>query len=190
MLKFLAGFAAAVVIVFLAAFSYVRLGLFDPRADIAVSSLESKVAMPSLDAAVDRRAEEVHNPLQPTEANLIAGAKIYQADCASCHGDIQHTHGALAGALYPRAPQFLEDAPDMPENQNHYIIEHGIRLTGMPAWKQVLNDQQIWQVTTLLGQMDKLPSTVTDSWKAMAAASAQPEPAQPIAKNETPMHMH
>ncbi len=51
MLKFLAGFAAAVVVVFLAAYSYVRLGFFDPRADIPVGSVETKIAMPSLDAA-------------------------------------------------------------------------------------------------------------------------------------------
>jgi mono/diheme cytochrome c family protein len=170
MWKFVAGFAAAAVLIALAAFSYVRLGFFDPRADIAVGTLESRVAMPALDAAVDRRAEDTKNPLQPSEANLIAGAKIYQADCASCHGDIRRTHAQLADSLYPRAPQFLEDAPDMPENQNYYIVEHGIRLTGMPAWKQVLSPQEMWQVTTLLSHMDKLPPQVSDAWKTMAAA--------------------
>ena len=194
MSKFLAGFAAAVAVVFLAVFSYARLGLFDPRADIPVSSLESHVAMPALDAAVDRHAENTKNPLQPTEANLIAGAKIYQADCASCHGDIHRPHATLAKSLYPRAPQFLEDAPDMPENQNHYIVEHGIRLTGMPAWKGVLNDQQMWQVTTLLGNLDKLPPHVTDAWKTMAAATPETGISQPEftsdlqAKQAMPMH--
>jgi len=183
MLKFLVGFAAAIVIVFLAAFSYVRLGLFDPRADIEVGSLETTIAMPSLDAAVDRRAEGARNPLLPTEANLIAGARIYQADCASCHGDIHRTQGALAASLYPRAPQFLEDAPDMPENQNYYIVAHGIRLTGMPAWKQVLSEQEMWQVTTLLSHLGKLPPQVSDKWKLMAGATPDTESSQVGPKN-------
>jgi len=185
MAKFLAGFAAAIVVVVVAALSYVRLGLFDPRADKEVGSLESKLAMPSLDAAVERRAEDAKNPLQPTEATLDAGARIYQANCASCHGDIHRTHGALAASLYPRAPQFLEDAPDMPENQNYYIIEHGIRLTGMPAWKQVLSQQEMWQVTTLLSHLDKLPPQVSDKWKAIAVAAPNSESPQAGPGNDT-----
>src|SRR5487761_289476 len=38
-------------------------------------------------------------------------------------------------------------------DQNFYIIQHGIRLSGMPAWKQSLSDQQIWQLTTFLSHM-------------------------------------
>jgi thiosulfate dehydrogenase len=194
MRKFIAGFAVAIVFVLLAGYCYVRLGFFDPRADIAVGSLESKIAMPSLDAAIDRRAPQTQNPVQLTDANLTAGIKVYQANCASCHGDVGHPHGALAEALYPRAPQFVEGAPDMPENQNYYIIAHGIRLSGMPAWKQVLSEQEMWQVTTLLSQMDKLPPQVSDAWKAMAGGSLKAEstPGEPKTepKGEKGMPMH
>ncbi len=128
--------------------------------------------LPGLDASVDRRAPEVHNPVAPTDANLIAGMKIYQTNCASCHGDVHQRHGMFADALYPRAPQFMEDAPDMPENQNFYIIQYGIRMSGMPAWNKLLNDQQMWQATTFLSHMDKLPPQVKDAWKA--AVEGQP----------------
>ena len=60
----------------------------------------------------------------------------------------------------------------MPENQNFYIIQHGIRLSGMPAWKPVLNEQQMWQVTTFLSHMDKLPPQVSDAWKTAAGGSS------------------
>ncbi len=171
MRKVFLGFVIAVVVVLGDGFLCVRFGLMDPRADIPVNSLERRIAMPSLDAAVDRRAPEVQNPVQPTDANLIAGMKVYQTNCASCHGDIHHPHGMLADALYPRAPQFVEDTADMPENQNFYIIQHGIRLSGMPAWKQVLNEQEMWQVTAFLSHMDKLSPQVSDAWKAVAGSS-------------------
>ena len=93
--------------------------------------LESEIAMPALDAAVDRLAPETHNPHQPTDVNLIAGMKIYQSNCAGCHGAIQQSHAAFGDASYPPASQFVQDAPDMPENQDLYIIQHGIRLSGM-----------------------------------------------------------
>lgn len=173
MRKFLLGFAVAVIVVLLAGFCYVRFGLIDPRADIPVGAFESKIAMPSLDAAVERRAPGAQNPVQPTDVNLAAGMKVYQANCASCHGDIHHPRGMLADALYPRAPQFLEDAPDMPENQNFYIIQHGIRLSGMPAWKQTLGEQEMWQLTTFLSHMDKLPPVVSQQWKTIASGSME-----------------
>ena len=173
MRKFALGFVIGIAVITLAVFAYVRFGFMDPRADIPVDGLEQKVAMPSLDASVERRAPETKNPVDPSGPNLIAGMRVYQTNCASCHGDVSHPHGPLADSLYPRAPQFVEDSPDMPENQNFYIVQHGIRLSGMPAWRQSLSDQQIWQVTTFLSQMDKLPSEVSEQWKTAAGGPAE-----------------
>ena len=160
------------VAVLLVGFCYLRFGYVDPRADIPINSLEQAIAMPSLDASLDRRAPQLKTPIQPTDANLVAGMKIYQTNCAGCHGDVDHPHGIFADALYPRPPQFVEDAPDMPENQNFYIIQHGIRLSGMPAWKQSLSNQQMWQLVTFLSHINKLPPQVSGAWKAAANSSA------------------
>ncbi len=172
MRKYLLGFAAGIVVVLLVGFSYVRFGFVNSCADMPVNSMESMMAMPALDASVARRAPEVPNPVSPTDDNLVAGMKIYQANCATCHGDVHRPEAMLADALYPRAPQFVDDAPDMPENQNFYIIQHGVRLSGMPAWGQTLNAQQMWQVTTFLSHMDKLPPQVSDAWKTAAGGPA------------------
>jgi mono/diheme cytochrome c family protein len=173
MIRFLIGFLTAVVLVLLALFYYVRLGFVDPRADIEPGPLETKLIMPALDASVDRRAPSTKNPVQPTTENLIAGMKIYQANCAGCHGDISHTHSVLSDSFYPRVPQFLEDSPDMPENQNFYIIQHGVRMSGMPAWKASLKESETWQVTTFLSHMDRLPPQVLAAWKTAAAGTGK-----------------
>jgi mono/diheme cytochrome c family protein len=168
---FLLGFIAAVFIVLLAEFLWVRLGFVDPRADVAESKLERAVAMPSLDASLDRHASQARNPVDATDANLTAGMKIYQTNCAGCHGDIHQTHALFGDEFYPRVREFMEDAPDMPENQNFYIIQHGVRLSGMPAWKGSLNEQEMWQVTTFLSHMNKLSPLLTEQWKAMTTPS-------------------
>jgi mono/diheme cytochrome c family protein len=185
MVRFLIGFVAGVVVLLLALFCYVRFGFVDPRADAEVGALEKKVAMPALDASVDRRAPEAKNPIQPTDDNLISGMKIYQAGCAECHGDIVHPHIEFGNSFYPRAPQFVEDAPDMPENQNFYIIQHGVRLSGMPAWKSNLKEQEIWQVTTFLSHMDKLSPQVTVAWKAEAGGSESGDSSAAGSKTES-----
>jgi thiosulfate dehydrogenase len=170
MRRFFSGFIAAVVIIFLVGFLWLRLGYVDGRADAPENGLERAVAMPALDASVRRHASQVQNPVAATDDNLVAGMKIYQNNCAGCHGDVHQPHAALGDSLSPRAPQFMEDAPDMPEYQNFYIIEHGIRLSGMPAMRGSLQEEEIWQVTTFLSHMDKLPPPVAEQWKALAAA--------------------
>lgn len=170
MVRILVGFLIGIVVALVGAVCYVRFGFVDPRADAEMGALEMKIAMPALDASVDRRASDIKNPVQPTDDNLLAGMNIYQQNCAGCHGDIQHAHQPFGVSFYPRAPQFVEDAPDMPENQNFYIIQHGIRLSGMPAWAQILDEQKIWKVTTFLSHMDKLPPAVVLAWKTAASA--------------------
>jgi mono/diheme cytochrome c family protein len=187
MRKFLLGFLTAIIVFALAGFSYVRFGFMDPRADIPVNGLEQRVAMPALDASVERRAPETKNPVDSSDANLLAGMKVYQTNCAGCHGDVNHPHGPLADSFYPRAPQFAEDSPDMPENQNFYVVQHGIRLSGMPAWRNSLSDQQMWQVTTFLHHMDKLPSEVSEQWKTAAGGPAEDGSSSHRSSKDMPM---
>ncbi len=49
----------------------------------------------------------------------------------------------------------MTDMADMPENQNFYILQHGIRWTAMPGWRNVLSEQQTWQ--TFLSHIRDLP---------------------------------
>ncbi|MGH9598516.1 MAG: c-type cytochrome [Terracidiphilus sp.] len=170
MLKFVAGFIVAIIVLIACVFCYVRFGFVNPRADTPVSWLETSIGMPALDASVARHAPDAKNPVPADDADLAAGMKVYQSNCSSCHGDPVHPVAIFANALKPRPPQFVRDVPSMPENQDFYIIEHGIRLSGMPAWKEPLSGQQVWQVTTFLSHMHKLPPDVMTQWKTAASA--------------------
>ena len=148
------------------------------RADILPTSLENNLAMRVMDANVERNAPKTVNPVQPSAQNIAAGASIYRKHCALCHGDPSRPKSPLADTLYPPPPQFTTNPPDMKENENFYIILHGVRWTGMPGWKNVLQDQEIWQVVTFLSHMNNLPPaaravfSVTDA--SPAAAPVKP----------------
>ena len=64
----------------------------------------------------------------------------------------------------------------MPEYEDFYIIEHGVRLSGMPAWHQSLTYEQMWQVTTFLVHLNKLPAPVEQQWKSDATDSGVDSP--------------
>jgi hypothetical protein len=70
MKKFFLGFLTAIVVLILAGVFYARSGMLDPRADIPVNAVEKKIAMPMLDASVDRHAPEAKNPVEPTDEAL------------------------------------------------------------------------------------------------------------------------
>jgi thiosulfate dehydrogenase len=151
--------AGVTIMVLIAAGLFVALtGLVSMRADTPPSRIEAILAGHAMDANVGRSAPKVPNLVAADEASLLAGAQLYREHCALCHGDPAHPKSPLADAFNPPAPQFVSDKPDMPENQNFYIIAHGIRWTGMPSWKGVLSEQQTWQVVTFLSHMDSLPS--------------------------------
>jgi mono/diheme cytochrome c family protein len=128
----------------------------------------------ALDASVEKRAADLKNPLEPTDAVLTEGMHIYVQNCGECHGSPKETESKFGTALNPHAPQFMKRTPDMPDNQNYYITKHGVRLTGMLAWGKLLNDDQLWKVTTFLSHMDKLPPAVDQEWKNPTAPNPPP----------------
>jgi thiosulfate dehydrogenase len=150
-------------------------GFVSMRADNPPSKMEATLAGHAMDASVARAAPKVANPVTAEEANLVAGARLYRDHCTLCHGDPVHPKSLLADSLNPPAPQFMNDMADMPENQNFYILEHGIRWTAMPGWKNVLTDQQIWQLVTFLSHMHNLPPAAKQVF-AETAPRAQPLP--------------
>jgi len=172
---YMLGIITALVVLAGIAYFYLTLGYLDVRADVSPSSFESNYAMKFLDASVDRHAPPGDSPVQPTEANLRDGMHLYQDNCAMCHASPQHPEKKFGHPFYPPVPDFLKDAPDMEENANFYIIKHGVRWSGMPAWGNTLSDQQIWTLVTFLGHMGKLPAAVEQEWQRAEARSQQPE---------------
>jgi thiosulfate dehydrogenase len=146
-----------VILILAVGLVFALLGFVNMRADNPPSHLETAIAGHAMDASVGRAAPKLTNPLAADEANLLAGARLYREHCTLCHGDSAHPKAPLSDSLNPPAPQFMDDKADMGENQNFFILQHGIRWTAMPGWKNVLNDQQLWQLVTFLSHMSNLP---------------------------------
>jgi len=139
---------------------------------------ERQITGMALNGRIDR--EEIKTPPIPAdETAFVAGAQVYRDQCASCHG----FHGkpsAFAGHMYPKAPPLWEKhhngdtvgVSDDPLSETYWKVANGIRLTGMPSYKEILSDTQIWQVTLLLANADKpLPPAALDILRPDAAAA-------------------
>jgi mono/diheme cytochrome c family protein len=122
---------------------------------------EKQMAHKALNAVVEREMPK-NIPIQADEANFTAGAHIYRENCAVCHGLPGQPQTPIAKGMYPKPPVLLEGkgVTDDPAGESYWKVANGIRLTGMPAFKPSLNDTQMWQVSLLLAQADKLPASV------------------------------
>ena len=165
---FLYGIVFSIVVFLVGTIWITKGGYRDMRADQPPSFLDRTMGMAAVYASTDRHAPDVKNPVSPTEENLVAGAQLFVNHCAGCHGVPSNKESQFSKSFYPPAPGFFADAPDMPENQNFYIIEHGIRWTGMPAWSQTLSDAQVWQLVTFLSNIQKLPPSALKAFEPPA----------------------
>lgn len=168
---FVLGIIVTLVALALGAYIYLEHGFVSARADVKPGTMDSWLGS-AMDASTSRHAPKVTNPSPDTQETLLAGAKLYGSRCGVCHGTPADHDSKLGMAFYPPAPQFFgDDPPDMKENENFYIIKHGVRMTAMPAWTDLLNDQQIWQTVALLKHIDQknVPAAVQQELNAPKA---------------------
>ncbi len=161
MKTFFAGLIVGVILVVLGVFGYFLSG----KAPIATSAspipferfLEGKALQAKLDQEMPKSV-----PIPVDEPNLLAGARVYRDNCAVCHALPGQPATAIAQGMFPRPPELLRGKGVIgdPAGETYWKVVNGIRLSGMPGFRQSLSDTQAWQVSVMLANADKLPSSV------------------------------
>jgi mono/diheme cytochrome c family protein len=178
MRNFVLGVIVTLAVLILGGLTIAMLGFMPANADSTPPRWEHRLANGALDASMERRAPRVTSPVPPTDENLIDGMKIYNMNCASCHGDLDRKPNTFGKSFYPPAPNLILHPLDDPEWHIFYAVRTGIRYTGMPAWGKTLSEQDMWKVTAFLSRLEKLPPAVQDYWKkatGVAPPAAAPE---------------
>lgn len=161
-----AGVIASVVIYFV--------GGFAPVATSAQAMpFEKRLANAALEARVEKEMPKTP-PVAADNATYSAGTQVFRDNCAICHGLPDQDRTAIAAGMYPRPPQLFrgKGVSDDPPGETYWKVANGIRLTGMPAFRGSLSDTQIWQVSLLLANSDKLPDSIR---QALRAPLTQPQ---------------
>lgn len=141
------------------------LGVWPVQATATPPRWERAIGRIAFNAAVARRAPRVTNPIQATPEELLKGMRVYRDGCAGCHGSYGRPSEWGTAGFYPRVPQFADAPPRKPVWQLHWIVQHGVRYTGMGAWERLAPDSTIWQVVTFLSHLDSLPPAVDAQWR-------------------------
>jgi len=164
--KFVLGFVVAIALVVVCLGGYLKFGALPVAVADKPFPFEKAIVRVPMGARIDRELKSA--PFGTSEDVFEAGAHVYKAECASCHGTPGHDV-AFAKYMYPSAPQLWKKhahnnvvgVSDDEAGETYWKVANGIRLTGMPSYQHVLSDTQMWQVSLLLKNADQqLPDPV------------------------------
>jgi len=164
--KVLLGFALGIVVVIAALAIYFRWGSPPVAIGDKPFPFEKAIVRTPLHARIDSQIQQP--PFGISEDVYETGAKVYKAQCAACHG-VPGQDVSYAKYMYPTAPQLWKkhargNAVGVSHDsagETYWKVANGIRLTGMPGYKHILSDTQMWDVSLLLKNADQqLPDPV------------------------------
>lgn len=84
----------------------------------------------------------------------------YQEMCRYCHGVPEYAPKEFASGLYPSPPEMTDGhvQEEWKSSQIYWIIKHGIKITGMPAFGPTHSDKEIWGLAAITEQVPRMTS--------------------------------
>ena len=161
MKAFLAGLVIGLVLVALGVYAYFVTGMAPVATAAEAMPFEKILAHRALNARVEKEAPK-NVPVAADESTFMAGAQVYRDQCAVCHGLPGQQPTAIAKGMFPHPPGLFhgKGVTDDEPGETYWKVANGIRLTGMPGFNRSLSETQMWQVSLLLANADKLPDSV------------------------------
>jgi mono/diheme cytochrome c family protein len=163
---FLAGLIIGVGLIVGGAVYYVLSGRAPAAVEDKPFPFERFFAHKALNARIEEEMPK-SVPIPADETAFLAGADVYQHHCGICHGRPNSDQSPIGKGMYPKPPELFKGkgVTDDPPGETYWKVAHGIRLTGMPEFKHALNDTEMWQVSVLLANADKISDAVKDRLK-------------------------
>lgn len=142
----------------LLAASVVLAGAHGWSAQAEPTGIERWIARRARDAALPTAAKNQANPVS-NKPEVLAEARAHWADhCASCHANDGSGDGVMGKHMYPPSPDMRKSATqNLSDGELFYIIQNGIRLTGMPAWAGSGHDaEDSWKLVHFIRHLPNL----------------------------------
>jgi cytochrome c553 len=137
-----------------------------------------------------RRSIATHSLAIKAPANLsdaamiLRGAGHYETGCRSCHGAPGTPSPRIGQAMLPAAPELGPRIHELTPEKLFYVVKHGLKFTGMPAWPAQERDDEVWAMVAFLL---KLPEIDGDEYRGLvhgepaAVPPMQTMPGAPLA---------
>lgn len=151
----------------LVAVGFIYSGFYNVAADEPHTGIVSTVLETVRVRSIAARADSASVPDLSDPEQIRSGAGNYDAMCAQCHLAPGMAETELHRGLLPTPPNLAEHRIGDPAKA-FWVIKHGIKFTGMPAWGESMGDDYIWGLVALI---NRLPELDASQYQALVAAS-------------------
>ena len=147
-------------------------GVYNVAASYPHSQIARWVLHTTMKNSVRAHAEKAPPP--PTDLASLEnmGLRYYREMCVQCHGAPGVEPAEAGKGLRPEPPDLAEVVPEWSDKELFWIVKHGIRFTGMPAWGPTHDDKEIWSIVAFA---KKLPSMTAKEYHALVDKLAPDE---------------
>jgi mono/diheme cytochrome c family protein len=138
------------------------------------TAIEARVARTLRRWAIPTDAREAPNPIPPSPRVLRAGLEHFADHCATCHANDGSGQTEIGRNLHPRAPDLRRPPTQaLTDGELFYIIENGVRLTGMPAWGRPGGAEGSWHLVHFIRHLPQLTSEEKAEMEALNPKSPE-----------------
>ena len=135
------------------------------------SSAEAFIAGRMQRIAIPMTAREARNPLNATPEVLSGAMEHYADHCAICHANDGTGNTMIGRGLYPKPPDMTQpETQALSDGELYYIIQNGIRLTGMPAFGEESDgtgSAESWALVTFIRHLPQISADELAAMKKM-----------------------
>jgi len=131
----------------------------EPHIDVVRWTLET-----TMRRSVASRVGSLTAPRHPADELIAEGARHYAESCVYCHGAPGQEPAEWSRGMRPEPPHLVEAASEWTPSELHWIIENGIKMTGMPAFGPHHNAEQIRAISAFV---TRLPGLAPQDYRAL-----------------------
>ena len=161
MAKLLSSIAIFLLVVVGMGAIFIYSGTYDVGADRHHTALVAKVLTILREHSIAKHAAGITVPVLDDPALVLKGAGQYAAMCTGCHLAPDMTHSEIRPGLYPEPPNLSKVR--VPAREAFWVIKHGIKMSGMPAWGTTHDDATLWSIVAFVRRLpDMSPAEYRD----------------------------
>jgi len=161
---------------------FVESGFYDIGADDHHTAIFLGIIDELRERSIAVRDRSIDLRLEEAPERVAAGAERYAALCAGCHLAPGMTKSAIRPGLYPHPPNLAQE--DLRDGRRAFwIIKHGIKMSGMPAWGRTLDDAAVWD---LISFIRKMPDMTAETYQRLASVTSISGPRRSTADSAFP----
>jgi mono/diheme cytochrome c family protein len=149
----------------LAAVAYVKSGIYNAGASNPHTKFTEWITHETMIHSVRSHARSIAAPAGFGAAEVRRGFCQYETHCVACHGASAVARQQWVSGMEPAPPYLLDETRRFRPRELFWIAKNGIKMTGMPAWRNSMSDGELWDVVAFLEAMPRMDAQTYVQWR-------------------------